>query len=189
MRVLSPGYWDQTPVLCKSSMRWASSLAWEVRFCNGVWTYRETQRSKGTRCIHLWLSAWQVSTPFLQDPSESLSCLHQTLCLWSFPQEAHSQKRLLSKLPLIFFRDRVSPLSSADLEFLVLLPLPPMCWNYIHNTWGLTIFFFFFFFSMVCVCVCSHTLVHVYEPLPFQGHCREFFPPFLLHFLLERSQF
>lgn len=68
-------------------------------FFNSVWPHRETQRSEGARCVHLWLSARQVSTPVLQDPPEPLSCLHQTLCLWSLPQEAHSKKRFLSKSP------------------------------------------------------------------------------------------
>ena len=68
-------------------------------FFNSVWPHRETQRSEGARCVHLWLSARQVSTPVLQDPPEPLSCLHQTLCLWSLPQEADSKKRFLSKSP------------------------------------------------------------------------------------------
>lgn len=69
---------------------WLRERKGEIGFFNTVWTHRETQRSEGARCIHLWLSAWQVSPPVLQDPPEPLSCLHQTLCFWSLPQEAHS---------------------------------------------------------------------------------------------------
>jgi hypothetical protein len=142
--VLGTKLWSSVRAACTLSS-WAIShfWAWEISFCNSVWIYRETQRNKGTRCVYLWLSAWQVSTPFLQDSSESISGLHQTLCLWSFPQEAHSQKRLLSKLPLVFFWGRAPPLGSADHEFSVHLLNAPECWNYLHNAWGLAIFSFF----------------------------------------------
>lgn len=86
------------PLVCDGQLRVREGNI-EGVFFNSVWPHRETQRSEGARCVHLWLSARQVSTPVLQDPPEPLSCLHQTLCLWSLPQEAHSKKRFLSKSP------------------------------------------------------------------------------------------
>lgn len=88
---------------CKAITRSCTLMAYFKATLSHFWlkprlsSYRSAKECERARCVHLWLPLGQVGSPVLQDPSQPLPSVHQTVRLQPLPQEAHPQERLLGE--------------------------------------------------------------------------------------------